>query len=291
VKRDESFIHRYYDETSGKKIQFHFGQLPALSVVLIADEQFRYGEKPTECFSADQGIIISIIREMNMKYSGLAVAIVVLMMSACGNKSEQEPSEVTASPSSSEQDSRVDVEQSAPSPAIISQAPVTTEQPATDDASSISAKKLEKTESPTTLQKPVVPEKPKKLPEIKAVEKPELAVSTVKTPVPEKMEIPAKVNGGGQDGVLGREEGLALANKSGCLACHRIETKLVGPAWRDVSKRYQSDPGAKAHLISKVKSGGKGNWTDVTGGIAMPPYSPRVSDGDIEKLVLFILSQ
>jgi cytochrome c len=90
---------------------------------------------------------------------------------------------------------------------------------------------------------------------------------------------------------LSREEGLALAGKSGCLACHKIETKLVGPAWRDVSKRYKGDPGAKARLVAKVKAGGKGNWTEVTGGVAMPPYSPRVSDENIEKLVTFVLSQ
>lgn len=90
---------------------------------------------------------------------------------------------------------------------------------------------------------------------------------------------------------LTREEGLALASKSGCLACHKIETKLVGPAWRDVSKRYQGDPGAKARLVAKVKAGGKGNWTEVTGGVAMPPNSPQVSDENIEKLVTFVLSQ
>jgi cytochrome c len=89
---------------------------------------------------------------------------------------------------------------------------------------------------------------------------------------------------------LSREEGLALAGKSGCLACHKIETKLVGPAWRDVSKRYQGNVEAKARLIAKVKAGGKGNWTDVTGGVAMPPNSPRVSDENIEKLVAFVLS-
>ncbi|MDH5694727.1 MAG: cytochrome C, partial [Gammaproteobacteria bacterium] len=43
-------------------------------------------------------------------------------------------------------------------------------------------------------------------------------------------------------------------------------------------------------LIEKVKKGGKGNWTQVTGGVPMPPYSPRVSDGDIETLVDFVLS-
>ena len=89
---------------------------------------------------------------------------------------------------------------------------------------------------------------------------------------------------------LNHDEGLALAGKSGCLACHQIDAKLVGPAWRDVSKRYKGDAGAKARLVAIVKAGGKGNWTDVIGGVAMPPNSPKVSDENIEKLVKFILS-
>lgn len=83
---------------------------------------------------------------------------------------------------------------------------------------------------------------------------------------------------------------LELAKKSGCLACHSVEKKIVGPAWKDVGAKYKGDAGAKASLIAKVKKGGKGNWTDVTGGAPMPPYSPRVSDADIEKLVTFVLS-
>jgi len=90
--------------------------------------------------------------------------------------------------------------------------------------------------------------------------------------------------------VLADEGALALAKKSGCLACHSVEKKVVGPAWKDVSTRYQGDEGARDKLIAKVKTGGKGNWTEVTGGVPMPPYSPRVADGDIEKLVDFVLS-
>jgi cytochrome c len=82
---------------------------------------------------------------------------------------------------------------------------------------------------------------------------------------------------------------LALAKKSGCLACHSVEKKIVGPAWKDVAAKYKGDSGAKALLIEKVKKGGKGNWTEVTGGAPMPPYSPRVADADIEKLVDFVL--
>ena len=82
---------------------------------------------------------------------------------------------------------------------------------------------------------------------------------------------------------------LDLAKKSGCLACHSVEKKVVGPAWKDVAAKYKGDAKAKAELIDKVKKGGKGNWTKVTGGAPMPPYSPRVSDENIEKLVDFIL--
>lgn len=80
-----------------------------------------------------------------------------------------------------------------------------------------------------------------------------------------------------------------LGKKSGCMACHALDKKVVGPAWNDVAAKYKGDAGARDALIEKVKKGGKGNWTDVTGGVPMPPYSPRVADADIEKLVDFIL--
>ncbi len=89
---------------------------------------------------------------------------------------------------------------------------------------------------------------------------------------------------------LADEGALDLAKKSGCLACHSVEEKVVGPAWQDVSERYKGDDSAKEQLVAKVKAGGKGNWTEVTGGVPMPPYSPRVADADIESLVDFILS-
>ncbi len=104
-----------------------------------------------------------------------------------------------------------------------------------------------------------------------------------------------------------------LAKKSGCTACHTIEKKLVGPAWRDVSKAYNKvgatgtavDPAAykvtqkvadilKAHsaatpqawLEEKVAKGGKGDWFDNT---AMIPNAPKVSAANIHELVEFIL--
>lgn len=85
-------------------------------------------------------------------------------------------------------------------------------------------------------------------------------------------------------------ESMTLARKSGCLACHAIDKKVVGPAWQDVAKRYASNADARAQLIEKVSKGGKGNWTEVVGAAAMPPYYPRVSKENIEKLVDFVLS-
>ncbi len=78
---------------------------------------------------------------------------------------------------------------------------------------------------------------------------------------------------------------LELAKKSGCLACHSIEKKVVGPAWQDVGNKYKGKD-EKARLVAKVKAGGKGVW----GEVPMPPYSPRVADADIEGLVEFVLS-
>jgi cytochrome c len=101
-----------------------------------------------------------------------------------------------------------------------------------------------------------------------------------------------------------KDAALALAKKSGCLACHSIDKKVVGPAWMDVSKKYKGkdkisvtltdgsvvEDTPKNALTKKVHTGGKGNWTEVTGGVPMPPYSPRVADADIDTLVTFVLS-
>lgn len=82
---------------------------------------------------------------------------------------------------------------------------------------------------------------------------------------------------------------LALAKRSGCLACHKLERKLVGPGWNDVAQRYKNDPDARTKLIEKVSRGGGGNWTEVTGGKRMPPYGQKVAPENIVTLAEFIL--
>ena len=78
---------------------------------------------------------------------------------------------------------------------------------------------------------------------------------------------------------------LDLAKKSGCMACHQVDKKLVGPGYQEVAKKYASDKGAEAKLIDKVKKGGSGVW----GPVPMPPNSPQVKDEDIKTLVKWVL--
>ena len=77
-----------------------------------------------------------------------------------------------------------------------------------------------------------------------------------------------------------------LAQKSGCLACHAVDKKVVGPSYKEVAAKYKGDAKAEAMLADKVKKGGVGTW----GQIPMPPNA-AVSDADIKTLVKWILSQ
>jgi cytochrome c len=83
----------------------------------------------------------------------------------------------------------------------------------------------------------------------------------------------------------------ALAKKSGCFECHSVDKNVVGPAYRLVAEKYKGDPKARAALIEKVKKGGKGNWTEISHEVPMPPYSGRLSAADIARMVDWVLSQ
>lgn len=76
-----------------------------------------------------------------------------------------------------------------------------------------------------------------------------------------------------------------LAKKNGCLACHALDKKLVGPAWNEVGKKYAGDATAAEQLAVKVKKGTKGAW----GPVPMPPNA-TVKDADVKTLVEFVLS-
>ena len=77
-----------------------------------------------------------------------------------------------------------------------------------------------------------------------------------------------------------------LAKSKNCMTCHSIDTKIVGPAYKDVAKKYAGDKTAEAKLVQKVLKGGSGTW----GPIAMPANT-QVTEAEAHTLVTWVLSQ
>lgn len=75
-----------------------------------------------------------------------------------------------------------------------------------------------------------------------------------------------------------------LAKSKGCLACHALDKKLVGPAFKDVAAKYGGQADAAGALAAKVIQGGKGAW----GPVPMPPN--KVHPDEATALVAWVLS-
>ena len=73
--------------------------------------------------------------------------------------------------------------------------------------------------------------------------------------------------------------------KSDCLACHKEDTKVIGPAYIDVAKKYAPTEANYDMLVKKVIAGGSGNW----GTTPMSPH-PSLAPADVKKMVQYILS-
>jgi len=80
------------------------------------------------------------------------------------------------------------------------------------------------------------------------------------------------------------QKGLELIAKSDCLTCHKVNEKLIGPAYRDVAAKYENTDANVALLASKVLKGGSGVW----GAIPMTPHA-ALSEADAKQMVKYIL--
>jgi cytochrome c len=69
-----------------------------------------------------------------------------------------------------------------------------------------------------------------------------------------------------------------MLKAKGCLGCHDMEKKKVGPAYKDVAAKYKGDAGASAKIVGELKSG-KGHPVKVT-----------ASDADLKTLADYVLS-
>jgi cytochrome c len=79
--------------------------------------------------------------------------------------------------------------------------------------------------------------------------------------------------------------GEALARARTCLACHQVERKQVGPAYRDVAARFADDPNAVPTLAKAIRHGGRGQW----GAVPMPAQ-PQVSEAEAAELARWVLT-
>jgi cytochrome c len=86
--------------------------------------------------------------------------------------------------------------------------------------------------------------------------------------------------------VTGAQANEKLAQASGCMTCHAINKRVIGPTYKEVADKYRNDKQAESKLVQKVKAGGKGVW----GEMPMPPNA-HVKDEDVKMLVQWILSQ
>lgn len=78
---------------------------------------------------------------------------------------------------------------------------------------------------------------------------------------------------------------MELAKAKNCLACHAVDKKLVGPAYKDVAAKYAGQKDAVDKLAAKVMKGGSGVW----GPVPMPA-NPQVNEAEAKKLVAWILT-
>jgi cytochrome c len=79
----------------------------------------------------------------------------------------------------------------------------------------------------------------------------------------------------------------ALLQKGGCVACHSVDKKILGPAFKDVAAKYKGQKEAEDILVKKVKAGGSGVW----GPMPMPPNAGKLSDDEFKTVVAWVLAQ
>jgi cytochrome c len=108
----------------------------------------------------------------------------------------------------------------------------------------------------------------------KVVARKKPATTVVKAPPPPPFATEAEIT-----------DGKDLIAKSDCLTCHKIEDKLVGPAYTAIAAKYPQDQSSVNTLTEKIITGGKGVW----GPVPMAPH-PAITQVDANKMIKYILT-
>ena len=77
----------------------------------------------------------------------------------------------------------------------------------------------------------------------------------------------------------------ALAQSKNCMACHSVDKTVVGPAFKDVAKKFGGQAGAADMLAQKIMKGSSGVW----GPVPMPANT-QVSEAEAKTLANWVLS-
>ena len=77
----------------------------------------------------------------------------------------------------------------------------------------------------------------------------------------------------------------ALLAANGCMACHALDQKVVGPGFAEVAAKYKGRDGVAA-VAANIRNGGSGKW----GPVPMPPFS-QLSVADAAALASYVLSR
>ena len=80
------------------------------------------------------------------------------------------------------------------------------------------------------------------------------------------------------------KKGLELMNNSDCKTCHKVDERLIGPAFRDIANKYPNNPATLDTLAHKIIKGGQGNW----GAIPMAAHA-NLSVEDATAMAKYVL--
>jgi cytochrome c551/c552 len=72
-------------------------------------------------------------------------------------------------------------------------------------------------------------------------------------------------------------DAMPVLQKNVCVACHALDSRLVGPSFREIAARYKERADAASYLAGKIRSGGQGLW----GAIPMPAQSISAADAQV----------
>lgn len=90
----------------------------------------------------------------------------------------------------------------------------------------------------------------------------------------------------GLDAGVGSDPVARLLTTHGCVACHQLDKRMVGPSFREVAVKFAGNESAPAVLAKKIREGGAGNW----GSVPMPPH-PAIAEIELDQIVSWILQQ